>query len=669
MSVIGCAPQHVRFLLSGSRAFLLGSFLAWSLADWSLAQDSASSWSLLPLRTGKAPVVSFDQRPANPVDAFLIDRLTREGLSMSEEAPRAVLLRRLCVDLIGLLPTPAELRSFQADSSPAAYERVVDRLLASPRLGERWARHWMDLAHFAETHGHDQDRIREHAWLYRDYLVDSFNADKPYAQFVREQVAGDTLAPDNPEAIIALGFLAAGPWDESSLRDIREDTLDRQIARYIDRDDMLTTVMQTFTSTTVQCARCHDHKFDPISQRDYYALQAVFAGVGRGDRKFDRDPAVAKKRRELAAQAASSDATQKAVAEKELAKLPPAGLVYVASNVFEPDKNHKPLGKPREVHVLFRGEIRQPREEAHPGSLSCLPDLPSRFSLANPSDEGARRVALAYWLTDSRNPLTWRSIVNRAWQQHFGLGIVDTPNDFGKMGGQPSHPELLDWLAKELLDSDGSLKRLHRLLVSSRAYRQSSQHKESAATRDGDDRLLWRMRRVRLDAETVRDAVLAVADNLDCRMGGPSDRHFDLKPGIQVTPILDYGKYNPDEANGRRRGVYRFLFRTLPDPLMEALDCPAGDQLTAKRNASVTVQQALAMWHSAFTTRNSLHLAERVQHEASSLEARCDLLCELLYSRLPTPSERVEFAEQVTRQGLASLARILINSNEFIFVD
>src|SRR5580765_4397083 len=257
-------------------------------------------WAFQPLNRPLIPDSrAAHQASLNPIDAFIRAKLDEQGLAHYPEADKRTLLRRVCFDLIGLPPTPEEMRAFLAESSPGAYEGAVDRLLESPRYGERWARHWMDAVHFAETHGHDQDRIRTNAWPYRDYLIASFNSDKPYPRFVQEQIAGDVLFPDDPQAVIALGLIAAGPWDESSLRDIREDTIDRQIGRYLDRDDMVTTVMQTFTSTTVQCARCHDHKFDPIPQRDYYALQAVFAGVDRANRIYDLDPAVHRRRQAL----------------------------------------------------------------------------------------------------------------------------------------------------------------------------------------------------------------------------------------------------------------------------------------------------------------------------------------------------------------------------------
>ena len=261
--------------------------LIWtSMAVWAVEPH----WAYAPLRSPRVP--EADAEVFQPVDTFIRAQWKARGLKPSPEADRSTLLRRIYWDLIGLPPSPSDYQRFLADASPQAYEREIDRLLASPRYGERWARHWMDMVHFAETHGHDQDRIREQAWPYRDYLVEAFNSDRPYGRFVEEQVAGDVLYPDRPEATVALGMIAAGPWDESSLRDIREDTLDRQLGRYVDRDDMISTVLSVFNSTTVHCARCHDHKFDPIPQSDYYALQAVFSGVERANRVFDRDPSV-----------------------------------------------------------------------------------------------------------------------------------------------------------------------------------------------------------------------------------------------------------------------------------------------------------------------------------------------------------------------------------------
>ena len=322
-------------------------------------------WSLRPLNRPAVPKIPAEMAGwcRTPIDRFVAARLAEKGLHPSAEADRRTLIRRLSFDLVGLPPSPQEVAAFIGDRSPDAYERLVDRLLDSPHYGERWARHWMDLVHFGETHGHDQDRIRPHAWPYRDYLIESFNHDTPYARFVQEQVAADALFPDEPRLVVALGMIAAGPWDESSLRDIRDDSIDRQIGYYIDRDDMVATVMSTFVSATVHCARCHDHKFDPISQADYYSLQAVFAGVDKAERPYDPDPAIAWQRRCLAAgvgKPQGKESGRAAWLAAELAALPPQALVFAAASEFAPDAGHKPPGGPRPVHLLRRGDIHQP---------------------------------------------------------------------------------------------------------------------------------------------------------------------------------------------------------------------------------------------------------------------------------------------------------------------
>lgn len=844
----------------------------------------------------------------NPIDRFVQARLTQQGLRMSPLADKRTLLRRVTLDLTGLLPTQAEQAAFLADDAPDSYERVVDRLLASPHFGERFARYWMDIVHFAETHGHDQDRPRENAWPYRDYLIRAFNRDTPYARFVQEQVAGDVLFPDDPWAMAATGFLAAGPWDESSLRDIREDAIDREIARYLDRDDIVSTVMSTFVSTTVHCARCHDHKFDPVSQQEYYALQAVFAGIDKANRLYDRDPSIALRRRNLLEQKSLSSgrdaravtrllapALQNEVAaweaqvqqsrrrwrvlepkellsdggaslarladgsvlssglrpdkdtyrvvlstdgrpitgirlevltdpglphqgpgrqengnlhlnefgvvvhspdgslqpltwqrvradfdqqgwtiahavdgnpatawgiypmvgrshqgifalsellalppgstlaitmqqshggghligrfrisvtdilepdkvellpanvvsllatneaerteqqrvdlasyylgqklDRELASLPAQDLVYCGTPEFKPDGTFRPAPLPRTVHLLRRGEWKNQEGEIGPGTLSCVQGVNFLLSHDNQKREGTRREALARWLTHSDNGLAWRSIANRVWQFHFGRGIVDTPSDFGRMGSSPTHPELLEWLAIRLRDRGGSLKDLHRLIVTSMAYRQSSQYQPGPAQVDGDNHLLWRMNRQRLDAESIHDTVLQIAGKLDTRMGGPSQRQFIQTPGIHVTPNVDYASFDPDHPAQFRRSVYRFLFRTLPDPFQEALDCPDGSQCTPVRSSSVTALQALALLHDKFLVRQSEHIATEIANARPSLEQQVSEAYELILGRAPTAEEKSLVGAYVTKHGLSNACRFLLNSNEFIFVD
>jgi hypothetical protein len=354
--------------------------------------------------------------------------------------------------------------------------------------------------------------------------------------------------------------------------------------------------------------------------------------------------------------------------DRELAALPPQHPVYCGTSTFTPDSTFRPAPGPRPVHILKRGDIRNPGPLAQPGTLACVAGLESRFRLTNPDDEGSRRAALARWLADPDNGLTWRSIANRLWQYHFGRGLVDTPNDFGRMGSPPSHPELLDWLAATLRDNGGSLKELHRLIVTSAVYRQSSRHQPAFAAIDADNRCLWRMNRQRLDAESIHDALLLCSGKLDRTMGGPSARQFILKPGVHVTPVLDYLDFDPDDPANYRRSVYRFLFRTLPDPLMEALDCPEGSQLTPVRLASVTPLQALALRNDQFVVRQSEHIARRIAAEAEPGK-RVAALYRLLLGREPTVKEAQAVAGYAAKHGLANACRVLLNSNEFVFVD
>ncbi|MCC7425160.1 MAG: PSD1 domain-containing protein [Planctomycetaceae bacterium] len=884
------------------------------LKQWIAAgAEWPAHWAYRPLTRSAIPPAPAPHAawPRNAVDHFVLERLVEKGLAPAPEADRRTLLRRVTFDLTGLPPTPDELDAFIADAAPDAWERVVDRLLASPQYGERWARHWMDIVHYAETHGHDQDRPRENAWPYRDYLIRSLNDDKPYATFVEDQIAGDVLHPHNPHAIAATGFLATGAWDESSLKDIQENTLDREIARYLDRDDIVTTVMSTFVSSTVHCARCHDHKFDPISQRDYYALQAVFAGTDKADRPYDPDPAVGAKRRDLTARIAQVSAMRqrrdpslleeplrdeiaaweaairksatvwravnattftssggatlskledgsifsggtrperdtvtivaptelKAITgvrlevltddrlmhkgpgrqdngnlhlnefavfaaprdnpaarqkltlvapradfnqqgwsidlaldgnpatawgiypevgkphhavfelkdaprsdsgwlltfelqqihggghligrtrllvtdaplpwpfeaqplppevtavlavppgdrnedqqvtlaaaylemkwKRELDGLPKPQHIYCGTNSFEPIGSFRPSKTPRPIHLLQRGDITKPGAMIEPGTLACVPGLESHFTLTDATNEGERRAALARWTSDSRNVLTWRSIANRVWQYHFGKGLVDSPNDFGRMGASPSHPELLDWLALEL-QSTGSLKSLHRLLVSSATYRQQSRHDDRAAAIDADNRYLWRMNRQRLDAESLRDAVLAVAGTLDTRMGGPSVRQFIQTPGIHVTPNVDYQNFAIDDPANHRRSVYRFIFRTIPDPFMDALDCPDASQLTPKRNVSLTALQALALWNDKFVVRQCERMAASLVPEPADPAAQVDTVIRRIFGRAPTEKERQFLPGYAAKHGWANACRVLINSNEFVFID
>jgi hypothetical protein len=591
-------------------------------------------WAFLrPASRPAVPRVSPERAAwvRNPIDAFVLEKLTACGLSPSPEADRRTLVRRLSFDVTGLPPTPEEVRAFLDDASPDAYEKLVDRLLASPAYGERWARHWLDVVHFGETHGYDKDKLRPNAWPYRDYVIRSLNDDKPYSRFAREQLAGDVLFPGTADGIIATGFIAGGPWDFVGHMELREGTVDKEITRSLDRDDMVMTAASTFLSLTVHCARCHDHKFDPITQEDYYRLQAVFAGVDRGERHYE-DPALPKQTRPL----------------------------YAAV----------PLPSPRPIHLLSRGDVKQPRQPVGPGTVRslCASEKAASFELPDGAPESARRRTLAEWLTSPTNLLARRSIVNRVWQYHFGRGIVDTPNDFGKMGSRPTHPELLDYLAYRFMDEGESLKSLHRLIVTSSTYRQGSGPDPAKEKVDADNRLLWRQNRTRLDAECVHDAVLAVSGHLDRTMYGPSVRQFFFKD--DHSPVYDYAKYDPASPGADRRSIYRFIVRSVPDPLMDTLDCPDASLLSPRRNTTLTALQALSLLNNPFMTRGAERLAERVEADhPHDLPSQLTKAFQLATARPATPGELTTLTHYAARHGLPNACRVILNGNEFVFVD
>ncbi len=701
-------------------------------------------WSLVP--PAKVDVPRLDSPwIRTPVDAFILAELKAHDLAPAPEADRRTLIRRLTYDLHGLPPGPQEIDAYLADTRDDAYEQLVDRLLASPRYGERWGRHWLDVVHFGESHGYDKDKPRPNAWPYRDYVIRSFNLDIPYDVFAVQQVAGDVLFPADPWATVATGFIAAGPWDFVGHVELREGTVDKDIARSNDRDDMVANTMSTFTSLTVHCARCHDHKFDPISQADYYALQAVFAGVDRADRPYELDPRLAQLRSQLAAErsqctarlsalrqqmakieapeiaavdyrlkelaaeltslpqsedaaprrkeierqtASAREARQKliearasqslradlAAAERQLqsvddriAKLPKPTMVYAGANRFDPQGTFSAAATPRPIYLLARGDVRNRGPLVEPSAPRCVQGPDPQLHVDDSNIEGQRRAALARWLADPRNALVRRSIVNRVWQYHFGAGIVDTPNDFGRMGSAPSHPALLEWLAQWFAAGGHSLKKLHKLLLTSAVYRQSSKSDAHGTQIDSSNRLLWRMNRQRLDAECIHDAILAVSGKLDLTMGGPSVQQFFFKD--DHSPVYDYARYDVDDPRGWRRSVYRFLVRSVPDPFMECLDCADPSIMTPKRNATLTSIQALALLNNPFVVRQAELFAERLRAISSEASGQIEAAYRLALARNPTDEERRALADYVARHGLENLCRLIFNSNEFVFID
>jgi hypothetical protein len=620
-------------MMKAARIIAIGSLLL--VVRLATGEEASSpDWAFKVARRPAVPVVKAAKWCRNPIDNFILQKLEAQGIAPSAEANRRILLRRLTFDLIGLPPGPEAVDEFVRSHDPLAYEKAVEGLLASPQYGERWARHWLDTVHFAETHGYDKDKVRPNAWPYRDYVIRAFNADKPYFRFVEEQIAGDALWPSDADAIIATGFLAAGPWDYVGHVELPESKTDGLIARYNDRDDMVMSTMSTFQSLTVHCARCHDHKFDPITQADYYGLQAVFAGVDRADRPY---PAAGGK----------------------------TGWVYAATAHFKGEGQFKPAPAPKAIHKLIRGDVRRPGTGMEPGAVAVFTNV--AFETRDPASEASRRTALAGWITYTNNFNTRRSIVNRIWQYHFGRGIVDTPNDFGHLGGRPSHPELLDWLACWFAENGESIKALHRLILTSATYREGSEHNARAEEVDADNRFLWRFNRARLDAEQVHDTILAVSGKLDLAMGGPSVRQFFFKD--DHSPVYDYARYDMESAGNARRSIYRFVVRSVTDPLMDTLDCADPCLLTPHRNTTTTALQALAMLNNPFVTRHAEQFAERLRRTGGNASKQIETAYRLVFSRSPTDDERNAALHYVSKHGMTNFCRLLFNSNEFMFLD
>ena len=699
--------------------------------------DRMQHWAWQPIKKIALPQLRNPQsKIRNPIDLFITEKLATSGISISPSADRRTLIRRLYFDLIGLPPTPEQVQQFVKSRDPKSYEKLVDELLASPRYGERWARHWLDVVHYGDTHGYDKDKPRPNAWPYRDYLIRAFNEDKPYAQFVEEQIAGDVLFPGTRDGNEALGFIAAGPWDFIGHAELPETKIDGKIARHLDRDDMVANTIGTFSSVTVHCAQCHNHKFDPISQDDYYSLQSVFSALDRADKKyFIGDPELTKKFNQLdgrqrdiaerkrvierdatkeageavikidakisdAAKIANNDAAVAALrlertkivdaamkpetlAERnaynleleqlktELSKFPNpeivyAGTVHYGTGSFTGTGANN--GKPRPIFVLARGQVTTPKNEVSPGALSMLNFQPVRFAISKDAPEGERRAALAHWITDKQNPLTWRSIVNRVWQYHFGAGIVTTPNDFGRNGAMPSHPELLDWLAAEFRETGGSIKKLHKLIVTSATYKQTSSP-QSAIQNPQSNELLWKQSRRKLEAEAVRDSVLAITGKLDLKMGGAGWQDFVVEHP-EHSPHYEYGLADPNDSNTWRRSIYRFIVRSQTQPWMTALDCADPSMRVDKRNESLSPLQALALLNNGFMITQSQHFAERLQREfPNDLTRQIDRAIWLAFGRAPTTVEQQKFSAFVKEQGLINFCRAVLNLNEFSFVD
>ena len=590
--------------------FLLSLFL--SCAVFAQEADQSSGWwSFTPAGTIKVPTVGSGSNPAHPIDAFIRSRLAKEGLAPSKPASPGVLVRRLHFDLLGLPPAPGVVEEFVRDPSPAAYRVLVDSLLASPHYGERWARHWLDVARYGESNGFEYNEARRNAWPYRDWVIKAFNDDMPYDEFARMQLAGDILKPGK-EGTAAVGFLVAGTHNTvlgSS------DQMKRQ-ARQDELEEIVGTVTQGFLGLTVHCARCHDHKTDPIPNSEYYRVAAALSGVRHGTRQ---------------------------------------GMFSVRP------------ANPGVMRIHHRGSAGDLGDEVTPGGVAALQGLSAEFKLAGNSSDAQRRRALAAWVTAPANPLFARVIVNRAWHYHFGRGIVETPSDLGAGGGRPSHPELLDWLAGWFRRNGYSLKALHRLVVTSETWRQSSASRPAALARDSGNSLLWRFSPRRVEAEVLRDSILQVAGVLNTHRGGPGyedvrEQHFNA--GRYYHPIEVKG------AKFNRRTIYRFSPRGARDALLDTFDCPDPSTTSPRRAVTTTPLQALSLSNNPFVWRMADSFAARVRKEAGGEVLRqLELAWRLCLGRPPAEGELERGRQLVEKQGLSSLCRVLFNSSEFVLIE
>ncbi|MBX9653259.1 PSD1 and planctomycete cytochrome C domain-containing protein [bacterium] len=581
-----------------------------------ITDEERNFWAFVPPRPVPPPTIEDLDSTRNPIDSFIRAKLKETGIQPSSAASPRDLIRRAYFDLIGLPPDRAEVDAFLTDDRPDAYERLLDQLLASPHYGERWGRHWLDVVRFAQTNGYERDAEKPFAWRYRDYVINSLNADKPYDQFIREQIAGDELDVVTDETIIATGFARLGVWDD--------EPDDKANATFECLDDMVSTTGSTVLGLTVGCARCHDHKFDPIRQQDYYGLVAFFRNV----REYEKHEG----NKTDFSMLAKLSTNEEALAIRE------SGTVAPPTN------------------ILIRGDARTPGAEVKPQFLEVLCQSGGYAPEIPPPKEGAqsagRRRVLADWLASQNNPLTARVIVNRLWQHHFGMGIVPTPSDFGKTGSKPSHLELLDWLALDLVNDDWRLKRLHRLMMESATYRQGSKAENPKGNEiDPENRLVWRQTMRRLDAESMHDTVLAADGRLNLEMGGRG--YFPELPkellATQSIPGNGWGK--SIESQQARRGLYTFVKRTLKAPILDTFDSANPDQSIAARSVTTIAPQALLWLNSSFMEDESQSFARRLIRDfPGDRESQIRALFSLAYQRDPSDAEVERSREFLDRQ-------------------
>jgi hypothetical protein len=668
---------------------LLGVLMV-GLSPAAIASGPAEShWAFRPVRRPALPVSRGSAWVRNPIDAFVLTRLERQGIEPAPPADHCTLLRRVTLDLTGLPPTPDERRAFLEDRSPDAYERLVDRLLASPHYGERWARHWLDVARYADTNGYERDGAKPSAYRYRDYVIAAFNADKPYDRFLTEQLAGDEADGADAETRTATTFLRLGTWDDEPA----EPTVDR----YDQLDDVLGTTAAAFLGVTLRCARCHDHKFEPFTQTDYYRMLAVFEPLRRPqNNRIDLDRPVGSAA-ELAAYWQAKARTE-AGAAALLAAGPPA-LIQLTPQIAAA-RARPPRELPRAyvwdedglrapvTHVLHRGDPGKPKRAVEPGVPAVLARRQPAPPRPLPHSTG-RRLWLARWLTRPDNPLVARVMVNRLWQHHSGRGLVGTANDFGVMGEPPTHPELLDWLAAEFVARGWSVKALDRLIVLSGTYRQAAAAAPEAVRLDPKALLLGRWRQRRLEAEAVRDSMLAVSGRLNPQMGGPGVYPTLPRAVLEGQSRPGDGWGPSDGRQADRRSVYIFVKRSLAVPELEVLDAPDTTSGCEQRIVSTVAPQALTFLNGDFANEQARHFAARLRREAGGDPAgQVRRAFELALCRPPRTGElraalaflavqqrqieadgRGKDAGDAGRRALEAFCLVLLNTNEFAYLD
>ncbi|MGB0610824.1 MAG: DUF1549 and DUF1553 domain-containing protein [Verrucomicrobiales bacterium] len=594
--------------------------------------DGETLWSLNKISLVEPPIIKEDSWSSNAIDKFILHKLRSVGIQPNPAADKLTTIRRVSFDLLGLAPTREEIQKFEADTSGDSYEKLLDRLLANPHYGERWGRHWLDVARFGESHGYESDNERPHAWTYRDAVIKALNQDLPFDEFVKWQVAGDILQPENSLAVSLTGFLSAG----STVTNV--DGVDREKANYDKMDDIVSATGSAFLGLTVGCARCHNHKYDPISQEDYYKMVGFFLPGREGDRELE---------------------------------------------IGKPGSKVKAMvwngGKKRSNPILKRGDVEQKGEDVGVGVLTALSDNngdAGEWLNEEALKKGDGRDALAHWLTDSdkgAGHLLARVIVNRLWQHHFGVGLVKTSNNFGQVGEKPTHPELLDWLAQELINKDWKIKSIHKLIMKSSTYMQTVKWDQPRYEIDPENKLFWRKEPRRLEGEIIRDSIMNTAGTLNRKMFGPSVKPWVSKDAINTGSTNKWPVNVKDGPDTWRRSIYVFMRRSMRVPFFEVFDVPDGMQSRGVRELTTVPTQALMLMNNQFVRDQASHFSNRIRKAVGNdnLKHIVEEAYWLALSRSPTDEELSSSVELLSTEGqsLENFCHILFTLNEFCYVD